>query len=168
MSQNLFDFLSIMSRCNYFHCCTRVFDELKGVTFREGGHFIWMFFWCIFKPTEGNTPAVYHQLWQLWAQFRTDLGRTKANGNGNWSIIENVHFNSFSGLMTSLPELTFAGSFLGVFLVLLASSSSELEEKLAQLPFLPSWLRWGICFFPLTRIRPFSSCNESHWNKWLH
>lgn len=56
------DFLSIMKRCNYFHCCTGVFDEPEGITFREGGHFIWRFFRNIFKPTEGNTSAVHHQL----------------------------------------------------------------------------------------------------------
>lgn len=39
--------------------------------------------------------------------------------------------------MINLPELTFAGSFLEVFLLLLASSSSELEEKLVQLLVLP-------------------------------
>lgn len=70
--------------------------------------------------------------------------------------------------MTYRHDLTFAESFLGVFLVLLASSSSELEEKLAQLPVLPSWPRWGICFFPFTRIRPLSSCKEGHGNKLLN
>lgn len=43
--------------------------------------------------------------------------------------------------MTSLPELTIAGSFVDVFLLLLASSSSELEEKLAELLVLPIWPR---------------------------
>lgn len=36
------------------------------------------------------------------------------------------------------PPLTLAGSFFGAFLTPFATSSSELEEKLAQLPLFPS------------------------------
>lgn len=38
---------------------------------------------------------------------------------------------ALTGVITTLPVPTFAGSFLGVFLLPLASSSSELDEKLA-------------------------------------
>lgn len=62
MSQNLFDSLSNVRRCNYFQRCTGVFDEPEGIALREGGHLIWRLFRNIFKPTEGNTSAVHHQL----------------------------------------------------------------------------------------------------------
>lgn len=62
-----------MSRRDSIHCCTGVFDEPEGIAFGEGGHFIREFFTRIFKPTEGDAPAVHHQLRQLGAQFRADL-----------------------------------------------------------------------------------------------
>lgn len=63
--------------CNYSHICTRVLDEPEGFAFREGGHFVGRVFQQIFKATEGNAPAVHHQLRQLRAQFQADLRRAR-------------------------------------------------------------------------------------------
>lgn len=54
-------------------------------------------------------------------------------GRENWSLISKPHQTA-----PAPPPLTFAGSFFGVFLTPFAASSSELEEKLALLPFFPS------------------------------
>lgn len=59
---------------------TGVLDEPEGFAFREGGHFIGRVFRQVFKATEGNAPAVHHQLRQLRAQFRADLRRTGGGG----------------------------------------------------------------------------------------
>lgn len=70
------DSLYVMSSCNYFHCHTRVFDELEGIVFRERRHFIWWFFRHVSKPAEGGGLAVSHQVRHLGAHFRTALERT--------------------------------------------------------------------------------------------
>lgn len=61
--------------------------------------------------------------------------------------------------MYYIPEPTLPGSFLDVFLLLpdSAKSSSELEEKLLLFPSRP---RWGVSFFPFTRICPLSFCRK--------
>lgn len=104
-------FPSVLSRCNYSHCCTRVFDEPEGFTFREGGHFIWRFFRRIFEAPEWDTAAVHHQLRQLWAEFRTDLRRANANIKEHFMQLSQKF--TLTGLTTSLSETDLCSILLG-------------------------------------------------------